>query len=170
MNTKPEVVVITGASAGIGRATVQRFAREGASLALIARDRDRLLTAQKEVEAAGGRALIFPLDVSDASGLESVAATVENDLGPIDVWINVAMVSVFSPVKEMQAEEYKRVNDVTYLGYVYGTLAALRRMLPRNRGMIVQVGSALAYRAHSAPIGVLRRKICGSGIYGFASR
>ncbi len=144
---RSEVVVITGASAGIGRAAAQRFAREGASLGLFARDRARLLAAKAEVEAAGGRALVFPLDVSDPAAVEEAAAAVEAQFGPIDVWINDAVVSVFSPVKEMQPQDYKRVNEVTYLGYVYGTLAALRRMLPRDRGIIVQVGSALAYRA-----------------------
>jgi NAD(P)-dependent dehydrogenase (short-subunit alcohol dehydrogenase family) len=144
---KPEVVVVTGASAGIGRALVRRFAREGASIALIAREPERLAEAQKEVQAGGGRALALPLDVADPDAVEAAAEAVERELGPIDIWINNAMVSVFSPVKEMQPSEYQRVTEVTYLGYVYGTLAALRRMLPRNRGRIVQVGSALAYRA-----------------------
>jgi NAD(P)-dependent dehydrogenase (short-subunit alcohol dehydrogenase family) len=142
----PEVVVITGASAGVGRATVRAFAEGGASIGLIARGRDGLEAARREVEELGGRALVLPLDVAQADLVELAAAQVEEELGPIDVWINNAMASVFSPVREMTAEEYRRVTEVTYLGTVYGTLAALRRMLPRDRGTIVQVGSALAYR------------------------
>jgi NAD(P)-dependent dehydrogenase (short-subunit alcohol dehydrogenase family) len=143
---KHEVVVITGASAGVGRATAQAFARRGAKIGLIARGRDGLEGAKRDVEALGGEALILPLDVSDAEALERAAAEVEKTFGPIDIWINNAMLSVFSPVMEMKPEEYKRVTEVTYLGYVYGTLAALKRMKPRDRGAIVQVGSALAYR------------------------
>jgi NAD(P)-dependent dehydrogenase (short-subunit alcohol dehydrogenase family) len=143
---RPEVVVITGASAGVGRATVRAFARRGAHIALLARGSAGLDGAQRDVESLGGRALVLPTDVSDAEQVEAAAATVESRLGPIDIWVNDAMVSVFSPAKEMTAAEYKRVTDVTYLGFVYGTLAALKRMLPRDRGTIVQVGSALAYR------------------------
>ncbi len=144
--SKPEVVVVTGASAGLGRAIARAFAREGAHVGLVARGRDGLEAARREVEELGGRALVLPLDVADAEAVELAAERVERELGPIDVWVNNAMVSVFSPVKEMRPEEYKRVTEVTYLGYVYGTLAALRRMLPRDRGVVVQVGSALAYR------------------------
>lgn len=143
---KPRVVVITGASAGVGRAVVQAFARERASIGLLARGREGLEGARREVEVRGGRALALPTDVADAAAVENAAAEVEKTFGPIDVWINVAMTSVFSPIKEMTAEEFKRVTEVTYLGYVYGTLAALKRMLPRDRGVIIQVGSALAYR------------------------
>ncbi|HYU36266.1 MAG TPA: SDR family oxidoreductase [Thermoanaerobaculia bacterium] len=143
---KPEVVVITGASAGVGRATVREFARRGAWIGLLARGRDGLEAARHEVEELGGKALVLPTDVADARQVELAATAVESELGPIDVWINNAMASVFSPVKEMQPDEYKRVTEVTYLGVVYGTLAALKRMLPRDRGMILQVGSALAYR------------------------
>lgn len=143
---KREVVVITGASAGVGRATAREFARRGAHIGLLARGRDGLEGARREVEALGARALVVPTDVSDAAAVEHAAERVERELGPIDVWINNAMLSVFSPVKQMRPEEYKRVTDVTYLGVVYGTLAALKRMLPRDRGSIVQVGSALAYR------------------------
>jgi NAD(P)-dependent dehydrogenase (short-subunit alcohol dehydrogenase family) len=143
---RPEVVVITGASAGVGRATAREFARRGAHVALLARGVDGLEGARREVESLGGRALVLPLDVADAAAVERAAELTERELGPIDVWVNNAMVSVFSPVKQMRPEEYKRVTEVTYLGYVYGTLAALKRMQPRDRGCIVQVGSALAYR------------------------
>src|SRR5436189_572721 len=141
-----QVVVITGASAGVGRATVRAFARRGADIGLLARGIDGLEAARREVEAEGGRALVVPTDVGSADQVEAAAERVERELGPIDVWVNNAMASVFSPVREMQPEEYRRVTEVTYLGVVHGTLAALRRMLPRDRGTIVQVGSALAYR------------------------
>lgn len=144
---KPEIVVITGASAGVGRATVREFAKHGAWIGLIARGTDGLEGAQREVEAAGGRALVLPVDVADAAQVEAAAERVERELGPIDIWVNNAMTSVFSPIREMTPEEFKRVTEVTYLGYVYGSLAALKRMLPRDRGSIVQVGSALAYRS-----------------------
>ena len=146
MKEKPEVIVITGASAGVGRATVQAFARRGAQLGLIARGPDGLEAARKEVNQLGGSALVFAIDVADAEKVEEAAARVEEAFGPIDIWVNNAMVSAFSPVKEMTAEEFHRVTEVTYLGVVYGTLSALKRMLPRDRGSIVQVGSALAYR------------------------
>lgn len=139
--------MITGASAGVGRATVRAFAREGAHIGLIARGTDGLQAAREEVESLGGRALVMPCDVAKADEVEAAAASVEEEFGPIDIWVNNAMVSVFSPVKEMTAEEFTRVTEVTYLGAVYGTLAALRRMLPRDHGCIVQVGSALAYRS-----------------------
>src|SRR5919106_5478568 len=143
---QPEVVVITGASAGVGRATAHAFARQGANIGLLGRGRDGLEGAQRDVETLGGRAIVLPTDVADAEQVAQAAEMVEREFGPIDVWINNAMVSVFSPVKEMMPDEYKRVTEVTYLGVVYGTLAALRRMLPRDRGVIIQVGSALAYR------------------------
>lgn len=143
---RPETVVVTGASAGVGRAIVRAFAREGAHIGLLARGRDGLEAARQEVEDLGGKALVMPVDVADAQGIEHAAEAIERAFGPIDIWINNAMVSVFSPVKKMLPEEYKRVTEVTYLGVVYGTLAALKRMLPRDRGVIVQVGSALAYR------------------------
>jgi NAD(P)-dependent dehydrogenase (short-subunit alcohol dehydrogenase family) len=138
--------VVTGASAGVGRATVRRLARLGARIGLVGRGQDGLVAARREVEALGGQGLVLAADVADASRMEEVAATVEERLGPIDVWINNAMVSVFSPVSRTTADEYRRVTEVTYLGVVHGTLAALRRMLPRDRGVVVQVGSALAYR------------------------
>ena len=143
---KTEVVVVTGASAGVGRATVRAFAQRGARLGLLARGCDGLQAAADDVRAAGGEALVLPTDVADAAQVEAAAEAVEQAFGPIDIWVNNAMVSVFSPIKDMTAEEFQRVTEVTYLGYVYGTLAALRRMLPRDRGCIIQVGSALAYR------------------------
>ena len=163
-DNRPEVVVITGASAGVGRATAQTFGRRGARVGLLARGRDGLEGAKAEAESAGAKALVLPTDVSDAQAVEAAAGEVEERFGPIDVWVNNAMVSVFSPVKEMTAEEFRRVTEVTYLGTVYGTLAALKRMLPRNRGSIVQVGSALAYRGIP-----LQSAYCGSkhAIQGF---
>src|SRR6266496_2203168 len=139
MNDAHEVVVITGASAGVGRATAQRFAREGARVGLLARGLDGLEGARRDVEKLGGKAVVVPVDVADANQIEA-------EFGPTDIWINNAMTSVFSPIQEMTPEEFRRVTEVTYLGYVYGTLAALKRMLRRDRGVIVQVGSALAYR------------------------
>jgi NAD(P)-dependent dehydrogenase (short-subunit alcohol dehydrogenase family) len=138
--------MITGASAGVGRAVTTAFARRGASIGLFARGRAGLDAAARDVAAAGGRALVLQGDVADADRVEAAAAALEETFGPIDVWVNNAMASVFSPVIEMESAEYKRVTEVTYLGTVHGTLAALRRMKPRNRGVIVQVGSALAYR------------------------
>lgn len=146
MEKNKRVVVITGASAGLGRSLVRRFARTGADIALIARGIEGLEAAKKEVEDGGGRAIVFSIDVADAGAIEQAAEETEQRLGPIDVWVNNAMNSVFSPVKEMRAEEYKRVTEVTYLGQVYGALSALKRMLPRDRGSIIFVGSALAYR------------------------
>src|SRR4051812_42208782 len=142
-----EVVVITGASAGVGRATVREFARRGARIALVARDRERLETTKEEVEMLGGQALVLPLDVADPVAIEAAAMRVEEAFGPIDIWVNNAMTSVFSPADQLTPDELQRVTDVTYLGTAYGTLAALRRMKKRNRGVIVQVGSALAYRS-----------------------
>jgi NAD(P)-dependent dehydrogenase (short-subunit alcohol dehydrogenase family) len=145
-NSKPEVVMITGASAGIGRATAQAFAKSGAKIGLLARGKIGLEAARIEVEKLGGRGLILIADVANDKAVEAAAEQLENEFGAIDIWINDAMVSVFSPIMEMKPEEYRRVTEVTYLGYVWGTMAALRRMRPRNRGVIVQVGSALAYR------------------------
>lgn len=142
-----QVVMVTGASAGLGRAIAHAFAKKGARLGLIARNREALEACREEITQMGGEAIALSLDVSDAEAVDRAAAQLEEAFGPIDVWVNDAMVSVFSPVKEMMAEEYKRVTEVAYLGYVYGTLAALRRMLPRDRGTIIQVGSALAVRS-----------------------
>jgi NAD(P)-dependent dehydrogenase (short-subunit alcohol dehydrogenase family) len=142
-----EVVVITGASAGVGRATVREFARRGASIGLLARGEDGLAAARAEVEAAGGRALAIPTDVADAEQVEAAAAEVERELGPIEVWINNAIVTAMAPVDQIPLADHRRVLAVDYFGAVHGTLAALRRMRLRDRGTIVQVGSALSYRA-----------------------
>jgi NAD(P)-dependent dehydrogenase (short-subunit alcohol dehydrogenase family) len=144
---KPEIVVVTGASAGVGRATVREFARRGACIGLIARGSEGLQAAKRDVEALGGRALACPADVSHPDQVEAAADAIEQAFGPIGVWVNNAMVTIVSPIKALQAEEIRHATEVTYLGTVYGTLAALKRMLPRNRGSIVQVGSALSYRA-----------------------
>jgi NAD(P)-dependent dehydrogenase (short-subunit alcohol dehydrogenase family) len=141
-----EVVVITGASSGIGRATVRRFAGPDTKLALVARNREALEAAAREVREAGGEALVLPADVADPEAVEGVAAAAEERLGPIDVWINVAMTTVFAFFEDVEPEEFRRATDVTYHGSVWGLRTALRRMLPRDRGTIVQVGSALAYR------------------------
>lgn len=141
-----KVVVVTGGSAGVGRATALLFAEKGARVALIARDEAGLEGARAEIEAAGGEAAVFPADVADADAVSAAAQACAQQLGPVDIWVNNAMATVFSPVHALGADEIRRVTDVTYLGYVHGTLAALRQMRPRDRGVIVQVGSALAYR------------------------
>jgi len=142
-----EVVVITGASAGVGRATALAFARRGAHIGLLARGRDGLDATRRDVESHGGKAIVLPTDVADAAQVERAADAVVREFGRIDSWINNAMTSVFSPVQDLAADEIRRVTEVTYLGTVHGTMAALKRMRPRDRGTIVQVGSALAYRA-----------------------
>ncbi|MGA9421659.1 MAG: SDR family oxidoreductase [Rhodanobacteraceae bacterium] len=141
------IVVITGASAGVGRAAARAFAREGANVGLIARGREGLEAARREIELAGGRAIAIQADVADGDALDRAAQEIEDQLGPIDVWVNNAMVTVFAPVSRIEPDEFKRVTEVTYLGGVYGTMAALKRMRPRNRGTIVQVSSALAQRS-----------------------
>ena len=146
MNEQSETVVITGASAGIGRATARQFAKEGASIGLIARGKDRLKATAKEVEALGGKALVIPADVTDSAAIERAADAVEAAFGPIDIWINNAFAGLFSPFMDMSEDEFRRVTDVTYFGQVHGTRTALKRMLPRDCGSIVLVGSALAYR------------------------
>ena len=144
-------VVVTGASAGLGRAIAHGFAKRGAKVALLARNPEALDAAVQECTVLGGRAIAIPTDVSDAAAVEAAAERAERELGPVDVWVNNAMVSVFSPVKDMEAADYQRVTEVLYLGFVYGTLSALRRMQGRDggrgRGTIIQIGSALAYRS-----------------------
>ena len=141
------VVVVTGASAGVGRATVRELARRGTAIGLLARGAEGLEGARRDVEQLGGRALAIQVDVADAPAVEAAADRIEAELGPIDAWVNNAMASVVSPIRDTTADEFRRVTGVTYLGVVHGTLAALRRMLPRDSGVIVQVGSALAYRS-----------------------
>lgn len=144
--TQAQVVVITGASGGIGRASAVAFAARGGTVALLARGEKGLAAAAAEVERAGARALIVPTDVADDEQVSAAAARVEDEAGPIDVWVNSAFTSVFAPLDKITPAEFRRVTEVSYLGYVYATMAALRHMKPRNRGVIVQVGSALAYR------------------------
>ena len=141
------VVVVTGASSGVGRAIARAFGAECCRVALIARNEQALNAAAAEIRGAGGDALVLPLDVADADAVERAADAVDAQWGRIDVWVNCAMATVFAPVADTTADEYRRVTEVTYLGYVHGTLAALRHMKPRNRGTIVQIGSALAYRS-----------------------
>jgi NAD(P)-dependent dehydrogenase (short-subunit alcohol dehydrogenase family) len=141
-----EVVVVTGASAGIGRAVARRFGADGAKVALLGRNRAGLEAAAREIEQAGGQALILPTDVADHDAVEAAAAAAEQQLGPIDIWVNVAMATVFAWFQDIEPEEFERSTDVTYHGYVWGTRAALKRMVPRDRGTIVQVGSAMAYQ------------------------
>jgi NAD(P)-dependent dehydrogenase (short-subunit alcohol dehydrogenase family) len=159
-----QVVVITGGSAGVGRATARAFAAEGAAVALLARGRGRLEAAVQEVEHLGGQGLALPVDVADADRLEQATERIEDELGPIDVWVNTAMATVFAPFVDLTSEEFRRVNEVTYLGSVWGTMAALRRMRPRDHGTIVQAGSALAYRGIP-----LQSAYCGAkhGLEGF---
>lgn len=140
------VVVVTGASAGVGRATARAFAAKGAAVALLARGEKGLEAAARDVEAAGGTALPLVVDVADHEQVDAAAERAEVELGPIEVWVNAAFTSVFAGFVDIGPEEFRRVTDVSYHGYVYGTMAALRRMRPRNRGAVVQVGSALAYR------------------------
>jgi short-subunit dehydrogenase len=159
-----KVVVITGASGGVGRVTAWEFAKQGAKIALIARETDQLNATAEEVIQYGGTPLIIVIDVGDATQVENATEKIEERLGPIDVWINNAMNSVFAPLKDISAEEFKRVTEVTYLGQVYGTMSALKRMMPRNKGSIILVGSALAYRGIP-----LQSAYCGAkhGIQGF---
>jgi NAD(P)-dependent dehydrogenase (short-subunit alcohol dehydrogenase family) len=149
MSGRPEreVVVVTGASAGVGRAIAHAFARRGCRIGLLARGEAGLAEAQREVERLGGQALVLPTDVADHAAVEAAAAAVEDEYGPIDVWVNDAMATVFARFVDVEPEEFRRATEVTYLGAVHGTRAALRRMIPRDRGTIVQVGSALSYRA-----------------------
>jgi NAD(P)-dependent dehydrogenase (short-subunit alcohol dehydrogenase family) len=158
------IVAVSGATSGIGRAIVQAFARQGAHLGLLARGEEGLEGARRDAERLGGQAIAVPTDVADAAQVEAAASVVEQRLGPIDVWVNVAMVTVFAPFTEIEPEEYRRATEVTYLGTVWGTRSALARMLPRDRGAIVLVGSAMAYRGIP-----LQSAYCGAkhGIKGF---
>ena len=151
------VVAITGASAGVGRATARAFARDGADVGLIARGRERLESARREVEELGRGAAVAEADVADAAQVEAAAQQIEDELGPIDIWVNNAMTTVFAPVSDTTPDEFRRATEVTYLGSVWGTMSALRRMRPRDSGVIVQVGSALAYRGIP-----LQAAYCGS--------
>jgi NAD(P)-dependent dehydrogenase (short-subunit alcohol dehydrogenase family) len=159
-----EVVVVTGATSGIGRAIARRFAQDGAQIGLIARGREALENAKKEIEDAGGKALILPTDIADWDGVKSAAHAVEEAFGPIDIWVNNAMTTVFAPFKDVEPDEFRRATEVTYLGTVWGTKAALDLMLPRDRGTIAIVGSALAYRGIP-----LQAPYCGAkhGVKGF---
>lgn len=143
---KKDVVVVTGASAGLGRAITREFVKNGARVACLARGKDRLEETREEIVNMGGEILTFSVDVSNAEQVDAIASEVESQWGPIDVWINNAMVGMLSPIKNMSPDEFKRIMEVNFLGQVYGTQAALKRMLPRNKGSIVLVGSALAYR------------------------
>jgi short-subunit dehydrogenase len=154
---KRPVVVITGATAGVGRATARAFARQGADIGLIARDTDGLESAAAEAALSGVDVVVAPADVASDAEVEEAASTIEQQVGPIDVWVNNAMTAVFAPFLEVTAEEYERVTRVTYLGAVNGTRAALSRMVPRNKGRVVQVGSALAF--HGIP---LQSAYCGA--------
>ena len=147
MEIDSQTVAVTGASAGIGRAIAKAFAREGARVGLFARSAAALEQVKAEIEGEGGRALTIPCDVSDSALLESAAERLVQEFGPIDIWVNCAMVTIFSQIKDIRPEEFKRVTDVTYHGAVFGTMAALKSMLPRNQGHIIQVGSALSYRS-----------------------
>lgn len=164
MDTRDRVVVVTGASGGIGRATARSFGAQGGRVGLLARGETGLSAAAEEIEAAGGRALVVPTDAARYEEIEAAATRVEDAFGPIDVWVNAGFTSVFAPFAEIEPEEFKRVTEVNYLGFVYGTKVALDRMLPRDGGTIVQVGSALGYRGIP-----LQSAYCGSkhAIQGF---
>lgn len=146
-SSRPDVVVITGATAGVGRATAEAFARRGARIGLLARGKDRLESTRRQVEELGGEAIALPTDVADYAQVEAAAAQVEETFGPIDIWVNNAMTSAFAPISEITPAEFARVTQVTYLGVVWGTQCALKYMRPRNRGSIVFVGSALTQRS-----------------------
>lgn len=162
------VVAVTGGTAGVGRAVAREFARAGARVAVVAREPGRLQETSDELSALGVQCLAIEADVANASQVEEAAARIERELGPIDIWVNNAMVTVVAPVAEMETADYQRVTDVTYLGTVWGTMAALRRMRRRNRGTIVQVGSALAYSLDPAAVRLLRSQARHSRIHGVA--
>jgi len=147
MSEASEVVVVTGGSAGVGRATVRRFAQSKAKVGILARGNEALKAARADVEQLGGEAIAIPTDVAYSEQVEAAAEKVEQRFGPIDVWVNNAMTTVFAPFLEVTPEEFRRATEVTYLGFVYGAMSALKRMVPRGRGTVVQVGSALAYRS-----------------------
>jgi NAD(P)-dependent dehydrogenase (short-subunit alcohol dehydrogenase family) len=151
------IAVVTGGSAGVGRATARAFARDGFDVAVIARGEGRLAATKSELEAVGVRCVAVSADVADAAAVDAAAEQVERELGPIDVWVNNAMATVFAPMSDVTPEEFRRATDVTYFGSVWGTLAALRHMRPRDRGVVIQVGSALAYRGIP-----LQAPYCGS--------
>jgi NAD(P)-dependent dehydrogenase (short-subunit alcohol dehydrogenase family) len=161
---RPETVVVTGGTAGIGRASAREFARHGCNVAVLARGHDGLEATKRDIEQLGGKALAIPTDVSDWQAVEAAADQVERELGPIDIWVNNAFAGIFARFMDVTPDEYERVTRVTYLGQVNGTRAALKRMLPRNKGAIVLVGSALAYRGIP-----LQSAYCGSkhAIQGF---
>lgn len=144
---QPKVIVVTGATAGVGRATARAFAGPDTCIGVLARGREGLDATRRELEAAGAKALAISTDVADAKQVQDAADAVEREFGPIDIWVNNAMTTIFAPFTEITPEEYKRATEVTYLGFVYGTMTALKSMLPRDHGVIVQVGSALAYRS-----------------------
>ena len=161
---KSKVTVITGASAGVGRATAIAFGAAGSTVVVLSRNTESLAGTKAEVENTGGKCFYYQVDVADAGQVDKVVQTIEKDIGPIAVWVNNAMVSVFSPIKEMTSDEFKRVTEVTYLGQVYSTLSVLKYMLQRNFGKIILVGSALAYRGIP-----LQAAYCGAkhGVQGF---
>src|SRR5579872_5401332 len=163
-NIQHKVIVVTGGTAGVGRATVRAFAGPDTCIGILARGSEGLEAARREVEAAGAKALAIPTDVADAKQVQDAAAAVEREFGPIDIWVNNAMTTIFAPFTEITPEEYKRATEVTYLGFVYGTMAALKRMRARDRGIVIQVCSALSYR--SIP---LQSPYCGAkhAIVGF---
>ena len=142
-----EVIVVTGAAAGVGRAVAREFAQPGRAIALLARDTEGLQNARREVEQRGAKGLAIPVDMADPDQVEAAAQQIERELGPPDIWVNDAMTTIFSPLVEITPAEFKRATEVTYLGTVYGTMSALKRMYPRNKGSIVQVGSAISYRS-----------------------
>ena len=163
------VCVVTGASGGVGRATARMLGERGAKVVLLARGHEGLEGAKRDVESRGGRAIVVPTDVSNFDQVQAAADAAENEFGSIDLWINNAMVSMYSPFMKMSPEEFQHIVNVTFLGTVHGTRCALQRMLPRDRGKIIQVGSALAFQIDSIAERLLRQQACDSGLYRVAS-